>query len=295
MTPENLAAAAPKLQTMLDSGELGVSSSMANMAIPGIIGKDGKIDVDVLKKSGPQIQHLMEQGVIPKDKVQAAFPQLMEQQQPVTQSGKVVPQDVVNKAREFVNQGASSSQLQHFMASQGYPMAGSWCGEFMSSVVKSQGGVPPKGSAIATNWMKYGEAVDAKTISDLHPGDVIVYNRGLRAGETGGHVGMVESVEKGSFTELGGNQGHAVTERPGQQFDPSQMIIRRAPDLTPVPPPKQPPTQTVTAPPPPPPTQPFSADQGTGGHAEDIDPDRAQGRNSFTDHMGVGSGDGGDW
>jgi uncharacterized protein (TIGR02594 family) len=101
------------------------------------------------------------------------------------------------------------------MASQGYPMAGSWCGEFAASVVKSTGGMPPKNPAIASNWRNWGVATDAPV-----PGDVAV-RRGARTGSTGSHVTFVENYDPktGTFTGLGGNQGRWESRFSAGQYD----------------------------------------------------------------------------
>jgi hypothetical protein len=85
--------------------------------------------------------------------------------------GVEVPTSVLDKAENLLKNGGSTGQLQQFMASQGYPKAGNWCGEFAASVVKSAGGTPPKGAAVATSWLNYGQHVDA---ADAKAGDIAV-------------------------------------------------------------------------------------------------------------------------
>jgi uncharacterized protein (TIGR02594 family) len=106
------------------------------------------------------------------------------------------------------------------MRSMGYPKSGAWCGEFASAVIRKAGGTPPAGSAIASNWMKYGTAD-----SMPHVGDIAVRN-GVPIGSTGGHVGFVTKVNPdGSFVMEGGNQGgHTFMTRHGG------YSFRRAPD-----------------------------------------------------------------
>ncbi|TYL87443.1 CHAP domain-containing protein [Bradyrhizobium cytisi] len=111
-----------------------------------------------------------------------------------------VPSDILATAQKVALQGGPGA-VERFMAENGYPKAGNWCGEFAASVVKSVGGTPPQNPAIASNWRNWGTEVQ-----DPQPGDVAV-RRGARTGSTGSHVTFVESVGKGSFTGLGGNQG----------------------------------------------------------------------------------------
>src|SRR5215471_3929797 len=109
------------------------------------------------------------------------------------QNSKAVPPAVLAHAENLLRQGGNSSELRQFMSSQGFPKSGNWCGEFAASVVKSGGGTPPKGAAVASNWLNWGEHVDP---SDVRPGDVAVrkisrYGGMARPGETGSHVGFV--------------------------------------------------------------------------------------------------------
>jgi hypothetical protein len=112
-----------------------------------------------------------------------------------------VPGGILARARQ-VAMLSGPGGVERFMASQGYPKAGNWCGEFAASVVKSAGYLPPKGAAIASNWRNWG-TVDPTP----HVGDIAVANRGVATGATGSHVTVVSAVNPGgTFTGLGGNQ-----------------------------------------------------------------------------------------
>jgi hypothetical protein len=127
---------------------------------------------------------------------------------PVAANGATVPNGVLQDATYLVKQGANSSQLQNFMARNGYPMSGNWCGEFAADVVHAMGGQPPNGAAVATNWLHWGRSVDP---SQIAANDAVIFPRGHAPGETGGHVGFVSQVyADGSFDMTGGNQGQAV-------------------------------------------------------------------------------------
>jgi uncharacterized protein (TIGR02594 family) len=117
-----------------------------------------------------------------------------------------VPSDILARAKLVAIDGGPQAVAQ-FMAQQGYPKAGNWCGEFAASVVKSVGGTPPKGAAVASNWRNWGTPVDTP-----QPGDIAV-RRGVQTGSTGSHVTIVESVDPktGSFRGLGGNQGSTIS------------------------------------------------------------------------------------
>lgn len=112
------------------------------------------------------------------------------------------PPAVLAQARQVAAAGGMPA-VQRFMAQQGYPRNGAWCGQFAASVVKSAGGTPPKNPGVASNWRNYGTQVQTP-----QPGDIAV-RRGTRTGSTGSHVTIVESVDPktGGFKGLGGNQG----------------------------------------------------------------------------------------
>jgi uncharacterized protein (TIGR02594 family) len=130
-----------------------------------------------------------------------------------------VPSDILARAKQVALQGGPGA-VEQFMAQQGYPKRGAWCGEFAASVVKSVGGTPPKGAAIASNWRNWGEAVEGTP----QPGDIAV-RRGARTGSTGSHVTVVESVDPktGRFVGVGGNQG-----RPESSYRTGGYEFRRA-------------------------------------------------------------------
>lgn len=109
------------------------------------------------------------------------------------------PSDVLEKARQVALSGGPAA-VERFMASQGYPKNGAWCGEFAAATVKAAGGTPPKNPQIASNWRNYGKEVD-----DPRPGDIAV-RRGAPTGSTGSHVTIVEELNGNRFIGLGGNQ-----------------------------------------------------------------------------------------
>ena len=136
-----------------------------------------------------------------------------------------VPSDILAKARSVALHGGPNA-VQQFMAQQGYPKQGNWCGEFAASVVKSVGGKPPPGAAVASNWRRWGTAVEGLP----QPGDIAV-RKGAPTGSTGSHVTIVEGVDPktGRFTGLGGNQGRGFES----QFKLRDYTFRRSGDETP--------------------------------------------------------------
>ena len=56
------------------------------------------------------------------------------------------------------------------------------CANWVGHVVRSAGGTPPVGHAIARNWLKWGNSVPRAAIK---PGDIVVTWRGSRSGAEG--------------------------------------------------------------------------------------------------------------
>lgn len=65
------------------------------------------------------------------------------------------------------------------------PATTAWCAAFVNSSLQQEG-VKGSGSQVATSFMNWGQPATGA----IQRGDVLVKNRGHRAGETGGHVGM---------------------------------------------------------------------------------------------------------
>lgn len=130
------------------------------------------------------------------------------------------PQAILDQARKVALDGGAGA-VRKFMAENGYPMDGNWCGEFAADVVKSAGGVPPQHPEVASNWRNWGAPTN-----DPQPGDIAV-RRGTPTGSTGSHVTIVEGADakSGTFTGLGGNQG--AWER---TFRANQYEFRRGAD-----------------------------------------------------------------
>ena len=125
-------------------------------------------------------------------------------------TGSRPPGDLLAKARQVVAAGGSPSDVAAFMAAQGYPMHASWGNDFVSAVVASQGGTPPAGASVASNWRNFGTRVDPANLGP-NAKNVIAVRKGVATGDTGSHVTIVDTSSidpiTGQFVGLGGNQG----------------------------------------------------------------------------------------
>lgn len=136
--------------------------------------------------------------------------------------GGSVPSNVMSNARNILMRGGGTGELQSFMAQQGYPRSGAWCGQFAASVVKSAGGTPPKGAAVASNWLGWGQHVDP---AEAKEGDIAVrktsrFGGMVRQGNVGGHVGLYSGRGEGNrFKLLGGNQGRGIIDQNISQYE----------------------------------------------------------------------------
>ena len=125
-------------------------------------------------------------------------------------TGSGVPGDLLAKARQVVAAGGSPGDVAAFMAANGHPMNSQWCGDFVSAVVSSQGGTPPAGASVASNWRNFGTQVDSANLGP-NAKNVIAVRKGVAIGDVGSHVTIVDpsSIDPrtGWFVGLGGNQG----------------------------------------------------------------------------------------
>ncbi|HEX8827240.1 MAG TPA: CHAP domain-containing protein, partial [Xanthobacteraceae bacterium] len=111
-----------------------------------------------------------------------------------------VPAHVLAGARHAAMMGPRA--VQQWMAANGYPRSGNWCGEFVADVMNEAGGSIPRNPQIASNWRNWGSPTNRP-----QPGDIAV-RRGVQTGALGSHVAVVESVNgDGSINTIGGNQG----------------------------------------------------------------------------------------
>ncbi|PSJ64508.1 tape measure protein [Kumtagia ephedrae] len=108
-----------------------------------------------------------------------------------------------------------------------------WCAAFVNSAL-AQVGISGSGSDVATDFLNWGVKIDP---SQIQRGDVLVQDRGLGAGQVGGHVGLATGLVR--FQEgilqlqmLSGNASNKVQE---DWVNASEVVARRATDAFQVP------------------------------------------------------------
>jgi hypothetical protein len=97
------------------------------------------------------------------------------------------------------------------MLQHGINLSEATCGQFMASVVKEHGGVPPKDPAVASNWNNFGGLQGAGYSTDPNAINIAV-KQGTRAGSTGAHVTSAVPITDASgkiigYRGVGVNQG----------------------------------------------------------------------------------------
>jgi hypothetical protein len=116
--------------------------------------------------------------------------------------------------------GAKPHNIHAYMLQHGINLSEATCGQFMSSVVKDHGGVPPKNPAVASNWNNFGGVQGAGYSSDPNAINIAV-KQGTGVGSTGSHVTSAvpitdESGKVTGFRGVGVNQGKQGVEGVGQ-------------------------------------------------------------------------------
>lgn len=129
--------------------------------------------------------------------------------------------------RETTNRGSINSFLQ----AGGIDLDAAttaWCAAFVNSAL-AQVGVTGSGSNVATSFLNWGTKIDP---SQVQRGDVLVQDRGLSAGQTGGHVGFATGQAR--FKEgvlqlqmLSGNAADKVSE---DWVNATDVVAKRATD-----------------------------------------------------------------
>ena len=79
-----------------------------------------------------------------------------------------------------------------------------WCAAFVGSVL-ARLGLKNTGSLLAKSYLKWGKKI---ALADAMPGDIVIFHRGTKSWQ--GHVGFIDSIEKGVINTLGGNQRNQV-------------------------------------------------------------------------------------
>lgn len=110
---------------------------------------------------------------------------------------------------------ANRGQINTFLKAGGVDLDAAqqaWCAGFVNSSL-AQIGVKGSGSSIANSFQNWGSAIDP---SKVMRGDVLLQDRGLGAGATGGHVGFATGASRMTdgglqLQMLSGNSGNAVS------------------------------------------------------------------------------------
>jgi uncharacterized protein (TIGR02594 family) len=110
---------------------------------------------------------------------------------------------------------ANRGQINSFLKSGGVDLDAAqqaWCAGFVNSSL-AQIGVKGSGSNVANSFQNWGSAIDP---SKVLRGDVLLQDRGLGAGATGGHVGFATGQSRMTDGQLqlqmlSGNSGNAVS------------------------------------------------------------------------------------
>jgi hypothetical protein len=122
---------------------------------------------------------------------------------------KNVPPEVLAQAEQIAATG-NIQAVKDFMARNGHPMNGDWCGEFAASVVTAGGGTPPKNPQLASNWLNYGVHSDTAKEGYI-AAKTTNRNTGapLAPGQVGGHVMTVGKYDEktGTYDIISGNSG----------------------------------------------------------------------------------------
>jgi hypothetical protein len=131
-----------------------------------------------------------------------------------------VPQRFVSDLTAMTLAGAKPHNIHAYMLQHGINLSEATCGQFMSSVVKDHGGVPPKNPAVASNWNNFGGVQGAGYSADPNAINIAV-KQGTGVGSTGSHVTSAVPITDDSgkvvgFRGVGVNQGKQGVSGVGQ-------------------------------------------------------------------------------
>jgi hypothetical protein len=106
--------------------------------------------------------------------------------------------------------GAKPHNIHAYMMAHGINLSEATCGQFMASVVKEHGGIPPRDPAVASNWNNFGGVGGAGYSSDPNAINIAV-RQGTGVGSTGSHVTGAVPIKNASgeiigFRGVGANQ-----------------------------------------------------------------------------------------
>ncbi|MEH7903996.1 phage tail length tape measure family protein [Rhizobium laguerreae] len=103
----------------------------------------------------------------------------------------------VDKAFKLLgaNEGSDAASINSFLKAGGVDLnaaQSAWCAAFVNSSLE-QVGIKGSGSQVATSFLDWGQKIDP---SQILRGDVLVQDRGLNAGQQGGHVGFATGATR---------------------------------------------------------------------------------------------------
>jgi uncharacterized protein (TIGR02594 family) len=134
------------------------------------------------------------------------------------------------------HEGRNTGDINAFLKAGGVDLNAAttaWCAAFVNSAL-AQVGIQGSGSNVATDFLNWGNKVDP---SQIQRGDVLVQDRGLGAGQVGGHVGFATGLVR--FQEgimqlqmLSGNASNKVQE---DWVNAADVVARRSADAFQVP------------------------------------------------------------
>jgi hypothetical protein len=122
-----------------------------------------------------------------------------------------VPQRFRSDLEAMTLAGGRPQNLHNYMLQHHIDLSEATCGQFMSSVVREHGGVPPRDPAVASNWNNFGGVQGAGYSADPNAINIAV-RQGTSIGSSGSHVTSAIPVTDESghivgFRGIGANQG----------------------------------------------------------------------------------------
>lgn len=177
---------------------------MGNQYIQGVVGQ-----YDSRNPQEPGVSNTAPYNFVDGKAVSAAVEQA-KSQLPTFARG-TNPADIAS-SMSGADEQRNNIQVRAFLAKGGHelnPSQSAWCAAFVGSCLE-QAGIKPLTSNVATSYLKWGQGVDA---TSAQKGDVVVLDRGLQAGQTGGHIGIATGrVDgNGNIEYISGNQDNKVT------------------------------------------------------------------------------------
>ena len=128
---------------------------------------------------------------------------------PGSSTGTGIPSQFAADVTAMTLAGAKPHNIRDYIKSHGIDVSVATCGQFMASVVKEHGGVPPKNPATASSWNNFGEAGYSADPIAIN----VAVRQGTPTGQGGSHVTAAIPIKDAAgnitgFRGLGVNQGN---------------------------------------------------------------------------------------